>query len=178
MTTGVLRQPGYWRLMLDLQREEIDRQRTADDVRYGDRNLTVDAAEDTWAWRRAIRSNPITLIAYRTMIGVVGAALVLVGIPMIPLSGPGWVIVFLGVAVWSSEFEWAKRLLHHGKARLKGWERWVLVLPWSWRIIGAAATMVLAWVLMWGSLIVTGVPSWVPEPVFGWLVWLPAVAPS
>ncbi|WP_068396048.1 TIGR02611 family protein [Kribbia dieselivorans] len=178
MTSAVGRQPGYWRLMLDLQREELAKQRASDDRRYADPNITLDAHEDRWAWRRALRRHPVTHLVYRSVIGLVGAVLILVGIPMIPLTGPGWVVVFLGVAVWSSEFEWAQRLLHHGKARLKGWERWVLVLPWSWRLVGVGATLVLAWALMWGTLVMTGVAGWVPDPISTWLLWLPGVNPA
>ena len=43
---------------------------------------------------------------------VVGAVLVLAGVAMLVLPGPGLVVMFAGVAVLSTEFPWAARLLH------------------------------------------------------------------
>ena len=45
---------------------------------------------------------------------VVGSSALLIvvgGLALVPLPGPGWVIVFIGLAIWASEFEWAQRLL-------------------------------------------------------------------
>ena len=56
------------------------------------------------------RHRTLNLI-YRVVVGVVGAAIVLGGIVLIPLPGPGWLIVFAGLALLSTEFEWAGRLL-------------------------------------------------------------------
>ena len=36
---------------------------------------------------------------------------VAVGIALIPLPGPGWLIVIAGLAIWAVEFHWARRLL-------------------------------------------------------------------
>lgn len=43
-------------------------------------------------------------------VAVAGIVVILIGIPMIPLVGPGWLVVFTGLAILSSEFEWAGRL--------------------------------------------------------------------
>lgn len=43
---------------------------------------------------------------------VVGSVLVLAGLAMLVLPGPGLVVLFAGVAVLSTEFPWAARLLH------------------------------------------------------------------
>jgi hypothetical protein len=49
--------------------------------------------------------------------------LVLIGIPMLVLPGPGLLTIFAGITVVSSEFEWAERLVDRVKektARLRG----------------------------------------------------------
>ncbi len=48
---------------------------------------------------------------YRLGVGVVGSIMMLAGLIMIPLPipGPGWVTLFLGLAVLSTEFAWAHR---------------------------------------------------------------------
>jgi hypothetical protein len=52
-----------------------------------------------------------------------GSGLVLIGIPMLVLPGPGLLTIFAGITVVSSEFEWAERLVDRVKektARLRG----------------------------------------------------------
>jgi len=43
-------------------------------------------------------------------VGIIGVTVILIGIPLIPLIGPGWLIVFTGLAILASEFPWAGRL--------------------------------------------------------------------
>lgn len=43
----------------------------------------------------------------RVTIGIVGFPLIILGIILIPLPGPGLLISFAGLLVLSSEFEWA-----------------------------------------------------------------------
>ena len=77
-----------------------------------DHNLTLDAQDDDWAWRRRIRANPVTARVYRITVAVLGLVIVVGGLIVVPAPGPGWLIVFAGVSVWATEFEWAQRLLH------------------------------------------------------------------
>jgi hypothetical protein len=52
-----------------------------------------------------------------------GSGLVLIGIPMLVLPGPGLLTIFAGITVVSSEFEWAERVVERVKektARLRG----------------------------------------------------------
>ena len=65
--------------------------------------------EDDWAWRRAIRANPTSRRIYRIAVFVVGLVLLLGGLALVPLPGPGWLIVIAGIAIWASEFEQAAR---------------------------------------------------------------------
>jgi uncharacterized protein (TIGR02611 family) len=47
----------------------------------------------------------------RGVVFLVGAALVLAGVVMLFVPGPGIAVVLLGLAVLSTEFDWARRLL-------------------------------------------------------------------
>ena len=49
-----------------------------------------------------------------------GTGLILIGIPLIPLPGPGWLTIAGGLALLGQEVEWAKRTLDWGKARFPG----------------------------------------------------------
>jgi uncharacterized protein (TIGR02611 family) len=46
----------------------------------------------------------------RTALFVIGLVIVVFGIVLLLLPGPGWLMIFLGVSVWSIEFHWARRL--------------------------------------------------------------------
>jgi uncharacterized protein (TIGR02611 family) len=49
--------------------------------------------------------------ARRVAVAVVGATLVVVGLGLLVLPGPGIVVVLAGLAVLGTEFAWAKRAL-------------------------------------------------------------------
>jgi uncharacterized protein (TIGR02611 family) len=53
--------------------------------------------------------------ARRIAVGIAGGAVLIVGIAMIVLPGPAFVVIPLGLAILASEFEWARRWV--GKAR-------------------------------------------------------------
>jgi uncharacterized protein (TIGR02611 family) len=54
----------------------------------------------------------------RIGITIAGFLVVLVGIVLIPLPGPGWLIVFAGLAILAREYVWAERLLNQAKRRV------------------------------------------------------------
>ncbi len=127
-----------------------------------------DDAKD-WAWRRRIRSNPHSLRIYRGVVFATGLVLVLGGLALVPLPGPGWLVVILGIAVWASEFELAARLLGVVKTRVRAWEKWAMVQPWWVKgLLGLAGALVVAgaiWLVLW----LTGIPAFVPPGMAGWL---------
>lgn len=56
------------------------------------------------------RSRPLHL-AWRAVVFLAGLAVVVLGVVMLPLPGPGWVVIFLGMGVWATEFAWAQLAL-------------------------------------------------------------------
>ncbi|MEW5813249.1 MAG: TIGR02611 family protein [Actinomycetota bacterium] len=65
-----------------------------------------------WArWRDRLRERPAADLTYRIVVGVVGLAVFAVGVVAIPYPGPGWAIVFVGLGILATEFDWARRLL-------------------------------------------------------------------
>jgi uncharacterized protein (TIGR02611 family) len=61
----------------------------------------------------------------RTGIAIVGGAVLLVGIIAIPYPGPGWIIVFAGLAILATEFTWAQRLLDYARGKYEAWGAWL-----------------------------------------------------
>jgi len=50
-------------------------------------------------------------IVRRTLIAVVGTTILLIGLLLIVLPGPGVLVILVGLAVLGSEFVWARRLV-------------------------------------------------------------------
>jgi uncharacterized protein (TIGR02611 family) len=95
--------------------------------------------------RNGVRRLPGGATAWRVLIGTVGAIIVVIGLLLIPLPGPGWALVFVGVAVWATEFEWAYRLLQFGRRVLAAWTDWVKRRSLMVRLLlGLAGLLLLA----------------------------------
>lgn len=121
--------------------------------------------------RDRVRSAPQTRVIYRLAVAVVGVAITVGGLSLVPLPGPGWVIVFVGLAVLASEFSWAERLLVFGRTRLRAWTHWLgRQRLWVRIVLTISSAAVVCLVLYWLALL-EGVPSWVPDwlvpPMFG-----------
>ena len=62
--------------------------------------------------------------AWRIVISVVGVTVLLIGVAMIVLPGPAFVVIPIGLAILATEFAWAKRLLRVARqAAEKGAEK-------------------------------------------------------
>ncbi|GAA2804120.1 PGPGW domain-containing protein [Kribbella solani] len=139
-----------------------------------DDNITLDAADDKWEWRRRIRENPRKLALYRIGVGVVGG-LLLIAAPLTGwLPGPGGIPLFIaGLAVLSSEFEWAQRLLYRVKGWVKTLTTWTGKQPAWLKALGTATLFACVMVGVWGYLAVLGVPGWLPDSWESFLTDLP-----
>ena len=98
---------------------------TDQDRRGDDEPGLLDEVADKLGFRARLKSNPALALAYRIVVAAVGAAIVLLGLALVPLPGPGWLIVFLGLGILATEFAWAERLLHFGRRTLRSWLRWL-----------------------------------------------------
>jgi uncharacterized protein (TIGR02611 family) len=58
-------------------------------------------------------------------IGIAGGAVTLVGLLLVPYPGPGWLIVFAGLALLSREFEFAQKALDYAKGKYDAWTGWL-----------------------------------------------------
>lgn len=63
--------------------------------------------------------NKIDLPAVRRIgVAVVGGCVLLVGIALLVLPGPAFIVIPLGLAILASEFDWAKRWLKKARSML------------------------------------------------------------
>jgi uncharacterized protein (TIGR02611 family) len=124
--------------------------------------MRVDDVTPRYGFRRLVARNRGLELAYRIGVGILGFAIIVTGLALIPLPGPGWLIVFGGLAVLSTEFVWAERLLHFARRKVQGWTEWVLHQPLVVRaLIGLVGlAFVVGAVILYDEVV--GVPSWVP----------------
>ena len=51
----------------------------------------------------------------RIIVGVIGGTIVLIGVALVFLPGPAFIVIPLGLLILGSEFAWARRLLRRAK---------------------------------------------------------------
>ncbi|TFV56029.1 TIGR02611 family protein [Mycobacterium sp. PS03-16] len=115
-----------------------------------------------WArWRDRLRERPRVEFFYRIAVGVIGTVVFGVGILAIPYPGPGWAIVFIGLGILATEFDWARRLLAYAR------ERYDKVMDWYHRqhpaiqILGGVLTALIVFATLW----LLGAADWAAELV-------------
>jgi uncharacterized protein (TIGR02611 family) len=81
---------------------------------------------------------------------LVGLAVVVTGIVFLIIPGPGWLVIFLGFAIWATEFPWANAVatfVRRQITRCTSWirrqPRWLLVTVGSVCLVAAAAVVVV-----------------------------------
>ncbi|MBR7742410.1 TIGR02611 family protein [Phycicoccus sp. BSK3Z-2] len=104
------------------------------------------------------------------VVGVVGSILVVGGLALVPLPGPGWLIVIIGLAVLSTEFERAQRLLGFVRTNVRAWERWMARQAWYVQGVVGLLTFAFVAAVVWATLRVFGLPEFVPIEAGRWLV--------
>lgn len=112
-------------------------------------------------------------MAAKTVVGVVGTLVLLAGIAMLALPGPGWATIVAGLAILSIEFRWAARLRHGLVRALRSAGHWVRRQPLWLRALSWTAVAVAIVLAGYLSLAAVGVPSWLPDSVEPMLERLP-----
>ncbi|MFJ8886052.1 TIGR02611 family protein [Streptomyces sp. NPDC102402] len=101
-----------------------------------------------------IRGSRVLHLSWQVGIFLVGLAVVGAGIVMLPLPGPGWLVIFGGMAIWATEFVWAQ-----------------LVLRWTRRKVTEAAQRALDPKVRRRNIILTAVGLVIIAVLVGVYVW-------
>jgi uncharacterized protein (TIGR02611 family) len=101
------------------------------------------------------RRTPAGRLAVRVIIAVLGLLIIAAGIVLLPLPGPGWVIIFGGLAIWSLEFTWAARLRRFAMRQVSTWTAWVGRQRWWVRVLIGLALVILIAAIVAGSLAIS-----------------------
>jgi len=105
-----------------------------------------------------LRATPAGRVTLKVLVAFVGAVVMAIGIVLIPLPGPGWMIVLGALAIWSIEFHWAERLLHFTRRQLGRWWRWMGRRSPLVRFLVGLAGLILIAAIIWAAVrISTGI---------------------
>ena len=77
---------------------------------------------------------------YRVAFMVLAFAVLLGGIALIPLPGPGWAIVFVGLGMLALEFKWAEKLMEKVLDRFEAAKKSAANASPLQKAVGIAAT--------------------------------------
>ncbi|WP_432828986.1 PGPGW domain-containing protein [Dactylosporangium sp. CA-092794] len=88
-------------------------------------------------------ATPLGRLGVKIAVAVTGALIIAIGIVLLPLPGPGWVIILAGLALLAMEFVWARRLLHFTREQLLRWTRLVREGSWLVRIVSVGGLLLL-----------------------------------
>jgi uncharacterized protein (TIGR02611 family) len=80
--------------------------------------------------------------AYRIAFMILAFIVVLAGLALVPLPGPGWAIVFVGLGMLALEFEWAERLMEKILNRLEAAQESARNATPAQKATGIAATVI------------------------------------
>ena len=126
-----------------------------------------------WAtWRDGLRGRPAVDAGYRLAVGVTGLLVLCVGIIAIPYPGPGWAIVFVGLAILATEFDWARRLLAYVRRRYDATMEWFSRQGLWVQVLGVLFTTAIVLGTLWllGALDFVGElfgyqAAWLDSPI-------------
>lgn len=75
--------------------------------------------------RARLDSRPWLRLTYKIVVTVVGVTVVAIGVALLVLPGPGWLMIFLGLGILGTEFPAVRRLTDRLKAVvMRVWHGW------------------------------------------------------
>lgn len=85
----------------------------------------------------------------KLLIGIVGGLVTLIGLVLVPYPGPGWLIVFAGLAILATEFSFARKALDSLRSRYDAWSAWLKAQPWWIQLPALALTGIVVVMTVW-----------------------------
>jgi uncharacterized protein (TIGR02611 family) len=106
--------------------------------------------------RDRVHRRPGLARIWRLGIALVGLVVVIVGVILLVLPGPGWAVIFVGLGIWAIEFAWARSLLTSVRRALEKCMAWIREQPrWRIALMGGVAVLVLAAVAVGAWMLAT-----------------------
>ncbi len=64
-------------------------------------------------------------VSWQVGVFLAGLAIVIAGVVMLVIPGPGWLTIFAGMAVWATEFVWAQLVMRWTRRKLHDGREWL-----------------------------------------------------
>ncbi|MEU2660708.1 TIGR02611 family protein [Streptomyces sp. NPDC007325] len=93
-------------------------------------------------------------LSWQVGVFIVGLAVIVAGILMLVFPGPGWLVIFAGMAIWATEFVWAQ-----------------IVLRWTKRKVTEAAQRALDPKVRRRNITLTVIGVVIIAALCGWYLW-------
>ena len=61
----------------------------------------------------------------KLLVAIVGGLVTLIGLILVPYPGPGWLVVFGGLAILATEFEFAAKVLQYARGKYDSFIAWL-----------------------------------------------------
>lgn len=87
--------------------------------------------------------------ARRVGIAIAGSLVLIIGLIAVPYPGPGWLIVFAGLAILATEFTWAQGVLDRGRKYYDTWKAWLQRQSWPVRWFFIVLTCLIVVTTLW-----------------------------
>ncbi len=99
--------------------------------------------------RSWVHQRPNGAQIWRGGIALAGLVVIIAGVVLLALPGPGWLIIFAGLGIWATEFAWAKSLLKSVRRAVGKWTAWIERQPrWLTILVGGIGLIVFAAVVV------------------------------
>jgi uncharacterized protein (TIGR02611 family) len=59
----------------------------------------------------------------RIIIGIIGGTILIIGIILIVLPGPAFIVIPIGLSILATEFLWAKNMIHKFKNKMQSFRK-------------------------------------------------------
>ena len=79
--------------------------------------------------------------AYRIGFMIAAFLVIAIGLALVPLPGPGWAIVFVGLGMLALEFDWAERLMEKALNRIEAAQQAAKNASPAEKALGVTATV-------------------------------------
>ncbi|WP_282693601.1 TIGR02611 family protein [Streptomyces sp. CC208A] len=101
-----------------------------------------------------IKSRRSLHLSWQVGVFIVGLAVIGAGVLMLVFPGPGWLVIFAGMAIWATEFVWAQ-----------------IVLRWTKRKVTEAAQRALDPKVRRRNITLTAIGLVIIAALLGWYLW-------
>lgn len=80
---------------------------------------------------------------------LLGGLVLLVGVVAIPYPGPGWLIVFAGLAILAQDYPAAQKVLDYARSKYDAWGAWIKKQHWAIKSITFILTCLVVVATLW-----------------------------